>query len=294
MSERQGVARLGLGTAAFERGYGLGHDDGSEDPHERETLLREAFEGGISYVDTSLHYGDAEQRLGRLNRLVRERGIRVCTKFTAAERATALPASLARLGVDRVDTILLHSAGGRELPAADVEGWMTAVKSTGVACRTGASTYGADAARLALALPWVDTVQVEHSILNPSVVFAIRSARKPGQEIVVRSVLCKGLLTARRRSVQGISSAVGASLDRLDALGRAWGFGSLPELAIRFALDTPDVDVVLVGVAVRDELGTAFAAAAHPPLTHGQLAALAEFDHSDDPWVHPERWELVR
>lgn len=263
-------------------------------PREREALLRDALSGGIDYVDTSLHYGDAEALLGRLSGLVRERGVRVCEKFTPGERLWALPGSLARLGLDRVDTILLHSARGGQLVDADVEAWMMTLKSSGVARRTGASTYGAEDARFALGLSWVDTVQVEHSILNPSVVGAISTARRATQEIVARSVLCKGLLTPRRRTVDGISPSLREGLDRLESGALDWGFASLAELAIRFALDTAGVDVVLVGVATRDELQTALAAAAHPPLDADQLESLKAFDYSDDPWVHPERWELVR
>jgi aryl-alcohol dehydrogenase-like predicted oxidoreductase len=166
---------------------------------------------------------------------------------------------------------------------------LEAVKKSRRACLTGASTYGAGDARLALVQSWCDVVQVEHSVLNPSVVRALAGVKRPGQEIAARSVLCKGLLTARRRHATDLDGALAARLDRLEAQALDWGF-SLPELAIRFALDTPGVDIVLVGVSNLTELDVALAATQRPPLEPWQREALAEFDRGQDDWVHPERW----
>jgi aryl-alcohol dehydrogenase-like predicted oxidoreductase len=123
------------------------------------------------------------------------------------------------------------------------------------------------------------------------VVPALNAARRVGQEIVVRSVLCKGLLTDRRRCAQHLDGAVAVKLDGLDARAEQWGY-SLPELAIRFALDTPGVDVVLVSASSVAELATAVAAAARVPLEPEQWESLAEFDCSSQDWVHPERWAM--
>jgi aryl-alcohol dehydrogenase-like predicted oxidoreductase len=170
---------------------------------------------------------------------------------------------------------------------------LEAVKKSRRACLTGASTYGADDARLALAQPWCDVVQVEHSVLNPSVVHALAGVKRPGQEIAARSVLCKGLLTGRRRYATDLDVALAATLDRLEARAHDWGF-TLPELAIRFALDTPGVDIVLVGMSNLPELETALAAARRTPLEQRQMEALAEFDCAYEDWSHPERWPVTR
>ena len=63
----------------------------------------------------------------------------------------------------------------------------------------------------------------------------------------------------------------------------------LTALAIRFALDTPGIDVALVGVSTNDELQTALAAWRRPALTAEEYAAVAAFDRSDADWSHPER-----
>lgn len=287
-------SRLGLGTATFIAGYGLGQVASPAKPDDRLDLLRAALDAGIRYVDTSPDYADVERLLGCLAPEVARRQVRVCVKITAAQWAGGLEASLGRLGLPAVDSLMLHSSTAVHLEDGRIGEDFAPLKARGLIRRAGASTYGEDDAVLAIAQPWCDAVQIEHSILNPAVVAAVASRKHAGQELVVRSVLCKGLLTPRRHYLPGLETDVVEALDRLENLALAWGFGGLAELAIRFALDTPAVEVVLIGVATRTELATALAAAARPPLARDQMRALAGFDRSASAWTHPERWEALR
>jgi aryl-alcohol dehydrogenase-like predicted oxidoreductase len=254
--------------------------------------LRSAIESGIGYIDTAAAYDGVEALLGEVADFLRLRCVRLCTKLTVYELDHDLAASLTRLKCDRVDTLLLHNARRSDLVDNRVADWMVQTKRQGHASLTGASTYGAEDAQLALEQLWCDVVQVEHSILNPSVVRILAALKRTGQEIVVRSVLCKGLLTARRHHATHLGTALAVTLDRLETRASEWGF-SLPELAIRFALDTPGVNIVLVGMSSLTELETALAAARYAPLEPWQMESLAEFDCSFEDWSHPERWGLL-
>jgi aryl-alcohol dehydrogenase-like predicted oxidoreductase len=132
-------------------------------------------------------------------------------------------------------------------------------------------------------------VQIEYSILNQSVLQGITMAKRPNQEVVVRSVLCRGLLSSNPPALPGMPSAVRSTLAKLDQLARSWAF-SLSELAIRFALDSPGVDIVLVGVADQQELDAALRVADLPCLNRDQMQTLKEFDLASLDFVHPERW----
>jgi aryl-alcohol dehydrogenase-like predicted oxidoreductase len=262
-------------------------------------LLRRAIEQGISYIDTAAAYGDAEIVLGGLSGFIMTNGVRLCTKMTAKSRTDTVKtledkvqASLSRLQANYVDTLLLHSATTEMLFDSAVSGAMRAAKQRGLARLTGASSYGLEVAGLALALDWCDVIQVEYSILNQQVLPEIVRSKKPSQELVVRSVLCKGLLTARRKVAVELSRPIAATLDDLDRLALEWGY-TLPELAIRFALDTPGVDVALVGISTAEELDTALRARARRPLAQDQLQILAEFDRSELDAVHPELWNHI-
>lgn len=276
------AAILGIGTATFVRGYGLGAGAPPDD-----SLLRRALQRGIRYIDTAADYADSEALVGRV---VREAGAgaRVCTKIGASAPRAVLDRSIAALG-GRADTILVHSAAGAQLEDAPAIDWLQEARAAGSVARIGASTYGADDAVRALSQPWCDTIQVEYSLLNQSVLAPAVAARRPGQEIVARSVLCKGLLTMRREAAPALASPIADTLARLDALAAGWG-RPLDALAIRFALDAPGIDVVVVGVSTEQELDAAVAAAAAPPLGAADWATLASHDRSEEDVTHPERW----
>jgi aryl-alcohol dehydrogenase-like predicted oxidoreductase len=256
-------------------------------------LLRSAVESGIVYIDTSADYDGVETLLGELADLLQLHRVRLCTKLTTHGLDHGLSSSLKRLRCDHVDTLLLYTYPTRRSDLTDsyIADWMARTKRQGHASLTGASTYGVEDAQLALEQVWCDVVQVEYSILNPSVVPALAALKNPGQEIAVRSVLCRGLLTSRRHYAAHLSNALTMTLNHLETQANEWGF-SLPELAIRFVLDTPGVDIVLVGISNLAELETALAAVRHAPLEPWQTKLLAEFDRSSENWSHPDRWGL--
>jgi len=277
-------ATLGIGTATFLAGYGLGAAMRPD-----ADLLAAAVAAGVAYLDTAADYGESEIAVGR----VRAPGVRVSTKVKPSEAFAAVEASCARLQ-GPVDTILMHSAAAEQLGSAPAIDALQEAKARGLASRIGASTYGADAASAALARSWVDVVQVEYSIVNQSVLRALdaRGVRARGQEVVARSVLCKGLLTSRRTAAPDLVSDVREAIEEIERCAREWRH-SIETLAIRFALDSPGVDVVLVGVSSASELDVALAAARAEPLTQDQWKRLASLDRSGADAVHPERWSRV-
>jgi aryl-alcohol dehydrogenase-like predicted oxidoreductase len=253
----------------------------------------------VSYIDTAAAYGASHELLGQLAALLNAHQVRLCTKVTvdssrpSAEALTRkIETSLQELRRDSVDTLLLHSVTRDVLLNPVVAEVLEVAKGKQCTRLTGASTYGLEEARTALGLPWCDVLQVEYSILNQSVVQALMSDKRDDQELVVRSVLCKGLLTPRRQHAPDLLRQIGDTMDQLELLADDWGY-TLPEMAIRFALDTPGVDVVLVGIRSNAELNVALRARDRTPLNPEQLHILETFDRSELDCVHPERWMQV-
>lgn len=282
------MSRLGLGTAAWMAGYGLAAQ-AARSRADIDALLAAAVADGIRYLDTAAGYGEVERLLGCLAERWQPAEVRVCTKVQAQQIRQGMALSLARLGVHRLDTMLLHSASAAQLCDEDVVQAMRHSREAGRVCRLGASTYGVEDACAAIEQAWCEVVQIEHSVLNPSVLHAVARRRRPGQELVVRSVLCQGLLSPRRRQARDVPAHAQRRLDALAALAGEWGL-TLPQLAVRFALDSPDVDRVLVGIADVEEWREVAEAAARPPLASWQMERLAVYDASAEDWTHPERW----
>jgi aryl-alcohol dehydrogenase-like predicted oxidoreductase len=287
----KGPARLGFGTAGFIAGYGIA--GGSTAPEAR--LLERAVAEGVDYFDTAQAYGAAEHALARMSKLLRSRSVRVCTKVVVEHQnadglVDAVRLSRERLGLP-LHAVLVHNATHAELHSGSIAEAMTRVTAGGLAGRTGASTYGIEDAADALRTPWCGVVQVEYSILNQSVITAIRPLAR-GQEIVVRSVLCKGLLTPKWRHVQGLDRDAASAIERVERASVEWGL-PMPELAIRFALDTSGADIVLVGIATDEELDVALRASRRPALDRQQIEELRGLDRPASAASHPERWSTA-
>jgi aryl-alcohol dehydrogenase-like predicted oxidoreductase len=280
---------LGIGTATFIPGYGLA--TGRSADH---ALLRTAIDRGVGYIDTAAAYGASEAALGEVADQLTLRAVRVCTKIqpanhTAPDFEAAARASLSRLRQARIDTMLLHSVSGAAIADDALADAWSGLIGAGLTAKTGASTYGAEDALLAAAAPWCDVLQIEYSILNQSVLQPLlETATRPRQEVVARSVLCKGLLT---RAAAGLALPVPAveTIRGLETLAAQWDM-DLATLAIRFALDTPGIDIVLVGVSNAAELDVAVGAWRRTPLSAEDYAKIAAFDRSSADWAHPERW----
>ncbi|MEO7774739.1 MAG: aldo/keto reductase [Steroidobacteraceae bacterium] len=289
-----GQAQLGIGTAALGSAYGLGAN--IVPAESAAALLRDAIHAGVRYLDTAAAYGDAERIVGLIAPQVLSGDVRVCTKLGAdavmsGGGVASLREALLRLGLPSIDTLMVHSADARTLLDPALASLLRDIHAAQLVKRLGASTYGLESAHAALAQRWLGAIQVEHSILNPAVVTGLAERRR-GTELVVRSVLCKGLLSSRRSSVQGLALGIEPDLKKLESFAADLAL-DLPGLAIRFALDSPGVDIVLVGVSDASELETALRAAARAPLTSEQMRALRDFDRSDDPVSHPELWNKL-
>lgn len=240
-------------------GYGLGASTGPGPE-----LLERALELGLRSVDTAPIYGRALEDLAPL-----AHRFRITLKLFPGEDGSE---PLRRLGVEAVDTVLLHRPG----PVPALPG------------RKGISTYGVEQALAGL--EWCEVLQFEHSLLNQAVYRAVRARRAKAQRLVARSVLCQGLLSHRRHHHPRLWGPIAAELQELENLAGERGY-SLPGLALRFALDSPGVDEVLIGVSSRAELEEACRVAASPPIS--DWSTLERFDRSGLPEVvRPELWNL--
>jgi aryl-alcohol dehydrogenase-like predicted oxidoreductase len=119
------VSVLALGTVKFGRNRAVRYPRAFELPSDAAAreLLAAAADLGVNLLDTAPAYGTSEARLGQLLRGQRDRWL-IATKvgeefdgersrfdFTAEAVTASVERSLARLGTDRLDVVLIHSDG---------------------------------------------------------------------------------------------------------------------------------------------------------------------------------------
>jgi len=230
---------------------------------------------------------------------------------TAASIAASLEASLKRLRRDHVDVFQLHNvigarADGLTMSADevlnDVVPALTRAREQGKTRFIGFTAIGETAAlhRLITSRAF-DTAQVPYNALNPSAGEAIPAAY-PAQDygaildlaalagvgtIGIR-VLAGGALSGSEArnslglaSVEPIGSGANYAADvararRLEPMLREGHAGSLPEMAVRFALANPKLSTTEIGLANIDELEAALRAVNKGPLSDAALARLKQ------------------
>ena len=273
---------LMLGTVQFGLDYGVSNAAGQVTGDEVARILDLAAREGVRRLDTARAYGESEGVLGRA--LSPGHAFRVVTKLppgTTADAARAhLEASLAALGVEAVDGLLVHATADwtDALAAA-----LAALREEGRVARIGASVYDPSDAAVLSERYDLDLVQL------PLNLFDQRALRDGVLEILaaqsvavhVRSVFLQGLLLMDDAPFPEAA----APLRALQALATERGVDRV-SLALSFARALP-VEAVLVGVTSAQELEEILSAWRGAPVSPSDFASLAQTDLS---LLDPSRW----
>ncbi|MFJ3928578.1 aldo/keto reductase [Streptomyces sp. NPDC090022] len=275
------VGEVGYGMWGIAGGEGgwTGADDatGAES-------LRESVERGVNFFDTAWIYGrgHSEEMLGKLLAEYRDRRLYVATKIPPKDRAwpstrqsrlaDVFPEdhileytykSLENLGTDSVDLLQFHVW---EDAWADDERWQEPVrrlKDEGVVGGIGISVNRWEPWNVLKALDTglIDAVQVIYNIFDQAPEDELFAAcRERGVAVIARVPFDEGTLTGTLthdtvwpeddwRGSYFVPENLHASVDRAEALKAVLPPGTtLPEIALRFILQHPDVATVIPGM----------------------------------------------
>jgi aryl-alcohol dehydrogenase-like predicted oxidoreductase len=276
--------------------YGVANAAGQTSRAEARSILQQARNRGIRFIDTASQYGEAEAVLGE-NEL---EGFRVITKTPSFRAATidashvaklvsTFEASLSRLAQSDLYGLLLHHAddllvpGGTQLLAA-----MEALKAQGRVSKVGISVYDGRQIDAILRVFRPDIVQLPLNVLDQRLLRSghLERLKEAGAEIHVRSVFLQGLLLMPLDRLPAYFAPIRPLLSRWHDAARDQGV-TTTQAALAFVRSLPWVDVVLAGVESQAQLAA----------THADYLALPGFDASglacDDPhFVNPMHWQL--
>ncbi len=271
-----GMERVALGTAQFGLEYGVSNKSGQTSLSHAAMIVRDARQAGCRTIDTAIAYGQSETRLGEIG--VQDWDVvsklpafpAECTDIGAWASAQ-VAGSLERLGIRKLDTLLLHAPvqlsgpRGPELVRA-----LRQVKELGMTRRLGISVYSPEELGLAIAAFPVEVVQAPFNVIDRGLETSGWASRlvDQGVEIHLRSAFLQGLLLMD----EGARPAFFAAWQPLWGLWHQWlhdqGTSAL-EASLSFVLSRPFASRVVVGVTSPQQLGevlvAARAPAVHPP-----------------------------
>jgi aryl-alcohol dehydrogenase-like predicted oxidoreductase len=198
------VSAIGLGCMGFSFGYGP-----AQEKQAAITLIRNAFESGVTFFDTAEAYGpfDNEALLGEALEPVRGQVV-IATKFgfqngdsksgvdSRPERIREVAdASLKRLRTDRIDLFYQHRVDPN-VPMEDVAGTVQGLIRQGKVRHFGLSEAGVPSIRRAHAVQPVAALQSEYSLWwREPEAEVLPTCQELGIGFVPFSPLGKGFLT---------------------------------------------------------------------------------------------------
>lgn len=246
--------KLVLGTVQFGCQYGI-NSAGRPSPEAVKAILGEAAAGGITTLDTSCAYGDAEQVLGSTGKAADFRVVSKFLRTQGASVADTFSRSLAQLGASSLYGYLIHHfSDWVDDPAL----WdaMQELREQGATKRIGFSLYTPDELETLLEKGVdFDLLQIPHNIFDRKFDPYLPELAARGVEIHVRSTFLQGLFFKDRDSLSETMKPLRRYLLQLDEAARATGL-SVAELALNYNLQNPHITGVLIGVDNLEQLQT--------------------------------------
>lgn len=290
------TVQLGLGTAQFGMNYGIANHEGQIPQKMVASLLVEAANRNITFLDTAAVYGCSEEVLGQ-NDLSSFSVVSKIPSFGVAEidethvdkLIRTFSRSIERLKCTSLYGLLAHHANDLLAPggAALFEAMWT-LKNKGLVQKIGASVYDGQQIDMLLARYDIDLIQLPLNVLDQRLVEKgyLDLLKKHRIEVHARSVFLQGLLLMELENIPLYFNPIRPLLLKWYAELRRQGLTAL-QGCLTYVRDLQGIDVVLVGVTSVQELvdcDDAFG------VTAGFVPrGLA---YSDPAFVNPARWRI--
>lgn len=306
--QRRRFGRTGLEVPAITFGGGwVGGVLIHRDRDEAFAALDTALEAGIDWIDTAASYGDgvsesvigawlADRRPGTRPRISTKFRLDPAGGDAREQMLRSVEDSLGRLGLDRVEVVILHNQiemqGDAALRAADL---MEELRARGLCDHLGMTALGLPAAiDRVVSSGRFDVAQVYYNMLNPtawtrlghwdSTNFAglLHACAERDMGVMGIRIFAAGHLATRQRHGREVpiteNAAEAAEEARAETVLAALGeeHGTPAQTALRFGLACPALSTIVVGLGEIGHLREAIAATGMGPLPEPALARLAE------------------
>lgn len=253
---------LCLGTVQFGMDYGI---SGQKQPSVEQAveMLDYAVQNGINTIDTANAYGTAEDVVGtflRKKTVPREK-LWIISKFRPnllddvqeedyyAVMKENLSNTLERLGVDYLDTYLLHSA--RYVYSDAIIDTLNRLKKEGYARKVGVSVYEVDEAKKCIERDNVDFMQLPYSVFDQRMknggLFDMAKKHPVATQIHSRSAFIQGLILMDEEQVPDFLSKARPIVRKISELCSRYEISRIA-LAMNYVKQEESISHLVFGV----------------------------------------------
>lgn len=263
------VSEISFGGVEIGMPYGIGVNSKDDMLSEADAvkLLHAAVDSGINFFDTARMYGESEKIMGKAfkskrheivlatkcRHLLSSNGELPSGQYLEDMIEKSLYESLEALQTDYVDVFMLHQANIKILENEVIADTFSRLKEKGVCRIAGVSTYTTEETRKAIDSGNWNLIQLPFNMMDQRQGSLFEDAYQKGIAIVVRSVLLKGLLSAKGKNLHPALKDVENHIANYEQLLENRDY-DLSALATKFALSFPEVSSVLVGIDRKEYL----------------------------------------
>lgn len=245
--------KLVLGTVQFGCQYGI-NSVGRPDEKAVGRILEFAAQNGLTTLDTSAAYGNAEEVLGKVIPQIKG-DFRIVSKYPESDRVVemVLEQTLQTLGVAEIYGYLLHHFSVYQNQPVVWEDFCR-LKEEGKVKKIGFSLYSPAELEILLTreVPF-DLLQFPYNLFDRQFEPYFPLLKDRGVEIHVRSTFLQGLFFKDRETLPVKLKPLVKYLRQLDDYAMRTGM-TVPEIALNYNLQNPFVDGVLIGVDTVEQL----------------------------------------
>lgn len=243
-------SKIGLGTVQFGLDYGISNESGKTPKYEVKRILDFAKNEGIDTLDTAIAYGESERVLGEIG----IENFEVVSKFLPESELNIpleeqLKKTLRSLKTENVYGYLAHRPADI-LDNPDHWKILNRFKEQGIVNKIGFSLNETSELEQLLDKRFVpDLLQVPFNYFDRRFEELITQLHSKGCEIHTRSTFLQGLFFKNPESLPSHFEEVKGVLQEVQVTASKLA-GSL----LRFVLEKPFIDKVIVGVETKEQL----------------------------------------
>jgi aryl-alcohol dehydrogenase-like predicted oxidoreductase len=301
------LSRLTLGTVQLGMDYGIANTAGKPDYERSSGILDAALEGGINAFDTAAAYGDSEAVIGRYFGSLPE-GAAEPIIITKLKTGTDVPLkrkelydlvrgsvkdSLKRLGRDKVEVLMLHSAQDIDVHGETIVRAMEDIRDEGLTERIGVSVYTPEATEEVLGYKAFDAVQIPVNIMDTRLLKTgiLEKLSEAGIIVFARSVFLQGLFF---REPESLPEKLKAAIPYLEILSQSAKEEemTIAQLAFGYVRDLPGVTSFVVGAEEAEQVRENIRLFKAPKISEETTKKLRkEFEDVPEQVLNPGLWK---
>lgn len=252
------ISKMTLGTVQLGMNYGVNNSNGMPSEEDSFAILDAAYEGGVTFLDTSDDYGKSEEVIGKYIKNNPDKKFNICTKFNVKDVAPedvyktlkdfAL-LSCKKLSIDCIPIFMSHSEKnfidyGKHLTDA-----LAQLKKDGIIKCAAISMSRKDAINDIIECGGFDAIQLPLNILDNKEIIngTIKKMHDAGMAVFIRSVYLQGLFFRKPEQLADSKLKIAIPyIEKVNEIAKKENM-SVAQLALSYIRDTVGVDSLVVG-----------------------------------------------